>query len=108
VVQEHAWHKVSTFRSNCNNIRAAWHEQYQQYFKQGFWGGGAEYCFDNGWHRSNGAVNVYTNHWGWDIGHWCNYNGAHHNIYVDSWQYSWDGGWVGGAWRPATRHCHCL
>ncbi len=49
-------------------------------------------------------------HYSWDIWHWCNYGGGTHvNIYVDSWQHSWHDvhGWIGGEWRPATKHCHC-
>jgi hypothetical protein len=109
VSQNHGWHQVTTWKSNCSNAGNAWHEQYQQYFKRDLWGNPAQFCFDNGWHRSNGSVPNYTNHWPWDIWHWCN-NGfnVHVNIFVDSWQQSWNGaGWIQGAWRPATKHCHC-
>ena len=110
VTQEHTWHSISTFATNCNNIRNAWHIQYQSYFKQDQWGNSAQHCFNEGWHQSPNAQQHFTRHYGWDIWWWCNYGaGTHVTLYVDSWQYSWHDvqGWIGGAWRPATRHCHC-
>ena len=112
VTQNHGWHWVETFSTNCNNARDSWHAQYQEYFKAPQYGVPGDFCFSEGWHQSpDGNEPTFFNFYGWDIWNWCN-NGAWVNVvlYVDSWQYSWKSdwdGWRGGAFRPATSHCHC-
>ncbi len=110
VGQEHTNHRISTMASDCNYARSAWHAHYQEYYRQRLGGGGAQYCFTEGWHQSPDVQGYYDRHYFWDIWYGCKYGGGVNvQIYVDSWQYSWHDwhGWIGGAWRPATKHCHC-
>jgi hypothetical protein len=108
VIQEHAWHDNTTSSTNCANYVKRWHRQYEQFYRQRLSGGGAEFCFDNGYHQSTSASEVFFNHWPWDAGNWCNFSGAWMNLYIDTWQAAWNGqAWVEGQWRPATKHCHC-
>ncbi len=111
VTQTHSWHDVSTFASNCQNMVPVWHTQKQEYYKVAGGGQPGVFCFSEGWYQSPAKQNSFYKFYGWDIWHRCN-NGLHVNVIltVDSWQFSWKSdweGWRGGAWRPATSHCHC-
>ena len=109
VTQTHSSHEVWTRMSNCLNFGTTWHAQYQEYYKTPVWGQPGTYCFYEGWYTS-GHQAVFTNYYSYDIWSYCN-NGFNVNVWlsIDSWQYSWRDyvGWLGGAWRPATNHCHC-
>lgn len=116
VVQNHGYHWMQTTAlgggRTCDwgPVRT-WHTQYQEYYKTAVWGQPGTYCGFRGWNQSPDGGHVdYVLVNNWDIWHMpCN-NGAGVNVWIsiDSWQYSWwNNTWNGGAWRPATAHCHC-
>ena len=106
--KKHAWHRNTTWSTNCYSYVSRWHHQYEQFYKQRLTSASAEFCFDNGWHQSRSASSQYQEFWAWDAGHWCNYGGVHMKLFIDTWQGAWNGAaWIDGSKRPATAHCHC-
>ena len=107
VEQQHQFHKISTYATNCSNLKTTWHLQRQEYYKAPPGGGPGTYCTWEGYYESAKVV-TFSRHYTWDIWYWCN-NGFNVNvvIYIDSEQYSWDGTYRGGFVRAATHHCHC-
>ncbi|MEO6628781.1 MAG: hypothetical protein ABIP03_09460 [Aquihabitans sp.] len=104
-------HNNATFATNCSNVIRADHLQFESFYKVRVWGQPGIHCFDNGWFQDSNTNTMQRFWgWGWDIGNWCNDNGAWEWITIDPWQYAAPVGtnaWVGGALRPATNHCHC-
>lgn len=109
VSQEHAWHYTNTSASICQApAMRTNHIHYQEYYKTRVWGAPGELCWSEGWHEAFGA-HVHHHFYGWDVGHMCNYGGVNVWVSIDSWQFSArpNVGYLGGARRPATKHCHC-
>jgi hypothetical protein len=117
--QDHTWHSVFTeAEAPCTHAAPrdpGYIGQYQQYYKEPFWGAAGTYCGDVGWvYNTTRTFGLYQQY-NWDIwshfGYACNYGpGVNVTISIDSWQAAAYGpSWYGGnnPWRPATHHCHC-
>ncbi len=111
--QNHGYHTVTTSAwAGCANPKNTWFTQYQEYYKTTTWGAPGTYCGYRGWDQSpTGDRSSWHRLFDWDIWHMpCNYGaGVHVWISIDSWQYAWTDsrGYLGGARRPFTKHCHC-
>lgn len=110
VTQDHTWHYIVTYVTNCSNQVQGWFAQYQEVYKSPGGGQPGTFCFSEGWFQSPAKQNSFARFYGDDMWGRCNlWPNPYTFISVDSWQYSWTNdyvGWVGGAWRPATFHCH--
>ena len=119
VSQDHYWHSIFTSaQAPCtyaNPRDPGYIGQYQEYYKEPYFGAPGTYCGSFGWVYNPNRTAGFYQQYNWDIwshfGSACNYGpGVNVTISIDSWQAAaygpyWYG--VNNPWRPATYHCHC-